>query len=59
MVKSYRVGDGGGPWDYTVSSLGQVIVISRPRSLTILFSGPPRVITENLGAPELVKRGPF
>ena len=27
----------GGPWDYTVSSLGQVIVIviSRPRSLTI------------------------
>ena len=35
MVKSYGVG--GGLQDYTVSSLGQVIVIviSRPRSLTI------------------------
>ena len=35
MVKSYRVG--GGLQDYTVSFLGQVIVIviSRPRSLTI------------------------
>ena len=40
MVKSYGVGGGGGGGggllDYTVSSLGQVIVIviSRPRSLT-------------------------
>ena len=40
MVKSYVVGGGGGgggPQDYTVSYLGQVIVIviGRPRSLTI------------------------
>ena len=42
MVKSYVVGGwvcggGGGPGDYTVSYLGQVIVIviGRPRSLTI------------------------
>ena len=32
MVKSYGVG--GGLIDYTVSFLGPVIVISRPRSLT-------------------------
>ena len=38
MVKSLRVGGGGGLWDYIVSFLGQVIaiVISRPRSLTIV-----------------------
>ena len=39
MVKScVVVVVGGGPWENTVSSLGQVIVIviSRPRSLTIV-----------------------
>ena len=37
MVKSWGVA-GGGPLDYTVSYLGQVIVIviGRPRSLTIV-----------------------
>ena len=42
MVKSYRVGGGGGGLqDYIVSFLGQVIVIviSRPRSLTITLLG--------------------
>ena len=39
MVKSLRV-VGGGLLDYTVSFLGQVIVIviSRPRSLTIIHT---------------------
>ena len=43
-VSKVEGGGGGGLIDYTVSSLGQVIVIviSRPRSLTIMFFGSDR-----------------